>query len=367
MDGHFSRNDLRRLRRALQVCSGPFEHATIDDWRRNVLEACSVLVDATMGHFDLIGMGLPNEYMAAGFPDGLFQEWLTSWRDADPAFGIMDRHNLTVSSRQHRLRVAGEHWTAKYKRSAIYNEFYRRHALFDSASLYFRRGDLAAHLHIEAEGRASEAMDERARNLLEVVEPVLISAVQSLARPNEAPWDSVGLFNALDEPIAIVDRDGNWVHRASALDTALDAMPHDRRERLFAEMQTRARQLLESVFQATATAAPNARVKPAWSFDIVRLSATTIELPGARGPACLIRLSFRSGADIANAIAAGLSKRECGIAVLLTEGLGNKAIAERLGISEHTAKRHTESILRKLGVSTRGSVASALRGLVAPT
>jgi DNA-binding CsgD family transcriptional regulator len=306
-------------------------------------------------------MGLASEYMAAGFPEGVFQEWLTTWRDVDPAFGLMDRHNLTVSSRQHRSRIAGEHWTAKYKRSAIYNEFYRRHALFDSTCLYFRRGDLGAHLHIEADGRASEAADERARSLLEVVEPVLVSAVQSVARPNEAPWDAAGLFSALDEPIAIVDRHGNWVYRATAFDTALDTLPPERRELLFAEMRTRARQLLETVFPAAATASLNERVKPAWSFDIVRLSATTIELPGARVPACLIKLSFRSGTGIANARAAGLSKRECEVAMLLVDGHGNKAIAQRLGISRHTAKRHTESILRKLGVSTRGSVAAALR------
>jgi DNA-binding NarL/FixJ family response regulator len=38
---------------------------------------------------------------------------------------------------------------------------------------------------------------------------------------------------------------------------------------------------------------------------------------------------------------------------LLAEGLGNKEIAARLGISDHTAKFHISSILAKLGASSR--------------
>jgi DNA-binding NarL/FixJ family response regulator len=38
---------------------------------------------------------------------------------------------------------------------------------------------------------------------------------------------------------------------------------------------------------------------------------------------------------------------------LLAEGLTNRAIAERLHISEHTAKFHVNAILGKLGASSR--------------
>jgi two-component system, NarL family, nitrate/nitrite response regulator NarL len=48
------------------------------------------------------------------------------------------------------------------------------------------------------------------------------------------------------------------------------------------------------------------------------------------------------------------------------DGLSNRAIAGRLGISEHTAKFHVNSILGKLGTQSRGeAVAQAARlGLV---
>ena len=61
-----------------------------------------------------------------------------------------------------------------------------------------------------------------------------------------------------------------------------------------------------------------------------------------------------------------LTGREIEVLALLAEGLGNRAIATRLGISEHTIKTHVGSIFSKLGVSTRAeAVASAARlGLI---
>ena len=47
---------------------------------------------------------------------------------------------------------------------------------------------------------------------------------------------------------------------------------------------------------------------------------------------------------------------------LLAGGLGNRAIAARLGISEHTVKSHIMSLFTRLGVSTRaGAVAAGVR------
>jgi DNA-binding NarL/FixJ family response regulator len=48
-----------------------------------------------------------------------------------------------------------------------------------------------------------------------------------------------------------------------------------------------------------------------------------------------------------------LTGRETEVLGLLAEGAGNKEIAARLGISEHTAKFHVSSILSKLGASSR--------------
>jgi DNA-binding NarL/FixJ family response regulator len=48
-----------------------------------------------------------------------------------------------------------------------------------------------------------------------------------------------------------------------------------------------------------------------------------------------------------------LTAREIEVLRMLAEGLGNREMASRLGISDHTVKFHISSILDKLGASTR--------------
>jgi DNA-binding NarL/FixJ family response regulator len=48
-----------------------------------------------------------------------------------------------------------------------------------------------------------------------------------------------------------------------------------------------------------------------------------------------------------------LTPRELEVLQLLAEGLANRAIAQRLGISEHTVKFHVNAIMGKLGAQSR--------------
>jgi DNA-binding NarL/FixJ family response regulator len=61
-----------------------------------------------------------------------------------------------------------------------------------------------------------------------------------------------------------------------------------------------------------------------------------------------------------------LSPRGNQVLMLLSKGLGNREIAEELGLSIETVKTHTERLYKRLGVSTRtDAVAKALRtGLI---
>ena len=61
-----------------------------------------------------------------------------------------------------------------------------------------------------------------------------------------------------------------------------------------------------------------------------------------------------------------LTPREVEILACLGEGLSNKAVARRLGISAHTVKFHLEAVFAKLGATSRAeAVAKGLRrGLI---
>src|SRR5205823_10818692 len=61
-----------------------------------------------------------------------------------------------------------------------------------------------------------------------------------------------------------------------------------------------------------------------------------------------------------------LTPREMEVLRLIAEGLGNKQIAGRLAISEHTVKFHVGSVFAKIRASTRAEavIIGARRGLI---
>jgi len=77
----------------------------------------------------------------------------------------------------------------------------------------------------------------------------------------------------------------------------------------------------------------------------------------------------RSASAVPPQLAVGgqpVTPRELEILGMLADGLGNRTIAGRLGISEHTVKFHIASIFAKLGVATRAEAVTAgiRRGLI---
>ncbi|HXB22781.1 MAG TPA: response regulator transcription factor [Candidatus Solibacter sp.] len=71
----------------------------------------------------------------------------------------------------------------------------------------------------------------------------------------------------------------------------------------------------------------------------------------------LAPLTLQQLSDLPDVVEA-LTAREQEVLRLMSEGLGNKAIAVRLNISEHTVKFHISSILGKLNVNSRTEAVS---------
>ncbi len=109
------------------------------------------------------------------------------------------------------------------------------------------------------------------------------------------------------------------------------------------------------------------------SFEIVSTSASADDAAPSADVVLVARSArlLDSGQQLERRDAAvdaqpALTNREREILALLADGLGNKQIAARLGISSNTVKTHLELLFEKLGVSSRAeAVATGVkRGLL---
>jgi DNA-binding NarL/FixJ family response regulator len=118
-------------------------------------------------------------------------------------------------------------------------------------------------------------------------------------------------------------------------------------------------------------AALAAALRAAPGFDVVAVGATERDAP-ASADVIITAHPADDATPLAQSTPRGLAggtvltNREREILALLADGLGNKQIAGRLGISTHTVKTHLELLFDKLRVSSRAeAVATGVkRGLL---
>lgn len=168
------------------------------------------------------------------------------------------------------------------------------------------------------------------------------------------------ILDRVGERLALCDAGGKTRHANAALKRLLAAEPE--RDRLREAIRRAARRLIALRRRRLALG----RAPPELGEREVRagrgryrLSATYLGSHLFPPAELLVEVEplFRvplTGRELHEAF--GLTRREREVARLLARGLSNREVAEALGISPHTARRHTESVMRKLGVASRMQV-----------
>jgi DNA-binding CsgD family transcriptional regulator len=186
----------------------------------------------------------------------------------------------------------------------------------------------------------------------------------------EVPGLLIRVLDCLDDALVLIDGAGRILHENRALNRVLpggaEAERVRRRIRAFA---------LAAIPLCGGSTEPGASDADRCDVLVVRGSRFRLRARylGA-GPAagasctlvCLQRLeTHEAGAveDLARRF--GLTSQEVRVATLLARRRSNGEIARELGVSPHTARHHTESILSKLGVHSRIQVAAVVGALVA--
>jgi DNA-binding NarL/FixJ family response regulator len=122
--------------------------------------------------------------------------------------------------------------------------------------------------------------------------------------------------------------------------------------------------IVSSSSRLRASLAAALRASPA--FEVVAVAESDSNLPPSAEVVLVAHAtedSFTPGQPTRdNAVGTVLTNREREILALLADGLANKQIAARLGISKNTVKTHLELLFDKLGVSSRAeAVATGVR------
>jgi DNA-binding CsgD family transcriptional regulator len=350
-----SARDIEHLQAALRTLLTPLEHERTEDWCRAVCQS----VRATLAG-DTALLFRHGEEPPTVVADGSISI------DAMPRYHDECGGNVTGEqgrwTRGLRAWVPDEVWrTDEAKQSEYYNEYPVPVALRDSAGMSTSGTSGASGeqivMYVASDDHGRSVPEGREALLLTLLQPGLEAGARTLAR-SSAPKR---ILDALDLPLALVDFSGRLIHVNPSFATLLKGAPQAE------EAMQAARRL--SVELATLTGARERTRKRGalptitWhSADgVLALDATIWESTGlACGPVCVIAAAVGTPAPNVSVLQGtwGLTRREADVATLLARGCRNREVARTLAISEHTARRHTERVLRKMRASSRAQIAA---------
>lgn len=361
MRAPLSSGDLARLESSLQLLLSPLESESGDAWCTSVMQSLRPLLRAEKVAF-LLPVNGTASFRSLDYPPEAFRQYTSYYWQQDLGWKRRQERRLDVFTRRMLFEDLGELYG-----SECYNDWLRPHGIQDSMGMVAEmpEGSAPACLFFHREEFGTDAFGERGLQLLRLLLPAFRAGARMHLRLARRRQGLLQTLDVLSEGLMVCDRAGAEVHRNPALRRMLDAEPE--RERLLREMHRLAAALasLRRAGKATRTGVAEPAVREvrteraAYSVRgtyaggdllgpdagiLVALERTTPRLPSAES----LRARY------------GLTGREAQVALLLAAGKRNEEIAGALCISPHTARRHTERVMLKLGVKSRAAVGARM-------
>lgn len=370
---HLSDADLRALTAAMRVLVAPASYGDLTEWRRAGGEAVLRLMGA-----DGVAFLLPHAGGDAIVGAGCWDAAAVQRALAEYA----ERYYHRSAIEERRLASGKRVWVRReligrraFERSEYYQEWCRPTSCLDSAGMsapIARQGEAEAVFHLTSVLVGRFEPEGREQLLLRLLQPAFEAGARAAVlvagwlREFESGLDQLGAAVVLAAP------DGRIVHANPAASRLLDAAGESRE--LSAAIAASAVSLGRLCAPARGAGSADLAALPAAAKRCLQvnggsLALRSVLLESAAGGAIprliLITIEPPAGARMvppADLQALfGLTRREAEVAGMLAEGHRNHDIAVRLSVTEHTARRHTEKVLRKLGVRSRAAVVAAIR------
>ena len=355
-----SATEVARLGRATELLVAPLEHATIDEWRGAVNRALRELIGADSAGFLLPGTDGPLLFSEEHDP-----AQLARYPDLSPP-PLADGRNIwerLIEASVSTMPIAYGAHVDRYLESAYYNEYAAPNGAADTLCAMLPLGGAdprhVASVQLWRERTTRRRFAERDRTLMMLLMPALRVGVELITRWHSRRAELASVLDSLDQAVLASTPDGVDVAETRAL-TAMLAADVDAASIRSALLRSKAAAatLHTPTFDSTGRAL---------HFDIqTRLARYRIRSCVLLDPRPIVlsmveRLTPAPPSPESLREQFGLTRAEVRVALLLADGCSNDTVATRLGISPFTARRHTERVLRKLGVSSRAAVAARIR------
>jgi DNA-binding CsgD family transcriptional regulator len=346
---------MNRLKQAVNLLLSPAERPS-GAWRSDVVAALRTFMDADQAVMFMWRRSAP-DYYADALPGKVITEYLTDFAQLDQGMARREKLGLTLWSRS---RLWDRHALI---RSEYYQEFALRHDIKGTA----------AHVRVALLYGGAPLPPDRVDTMLrrlDLLLPVLRTGFDIHLRYERWLGALLPMLDRIGERLMLFSLTGRELHRNLSMRRTIEEDPDGERLREGAQGVARA-----VIAYAQANGGETARLlgvegdsaqqlgttfgryrmhgcivgpdaPDAGAAVLVSVDRPTPELPGAQA----LRERFK------------LTVREVQVACLLVQRMTNEEIAGALGISTHTARHHTESVLLKTGVTSRRALHSMLRG-----
>lgn len=260
-----------------------------------------------------------------------------------------------------------------YERSEPFLKYFGPNGIHDSAGLFVPNAGWTA---VSAAVYNYRPVGERGRfnteslALLQLLRPTFRAGVELVKLRASLPGAGLdtarSLAGALPQAVWLVGPEGGFLHRSAAAlrlvteepavalleervrEAALAAVPVPR---CVSRSRPDAAERVGGVSVSLETTAAHYRINAVWApgGSVVPIQCAVVVVERTRS-------RMRPNPRLSDQF--GLTPREASVAQLLALGMSNREVATTLGVTEFTARRHTEAVIRKLGVSRRSGVAA---------
>jgi DNA-binding CsgD family transcriptional regulator len=353
-------SELDRLTQLVETLHAPFDFPDVDAWRHAVNHHARLLLDAHKVVFMLPGAGHSPVYCQRLDPDG-FDAYIVYYHRFDVAGAIALERALPVSS------LLEIHGRDQFYASEYYNDFMRvwdcNHSVGLVTPIDAEPG--YAYLGILRDAREDPPFDAHARALLRFLLPAFRAGIHTYLRLSTDRSLLGAVLDASGKRILLCDENGAPRQASAALERTLEADP----ERPLIERQMRDLAFIVAQLGSHRKPVSNGSLGRTGEQVVTTLRGAyrlSASLAGESGPPpngvlVLVEPLFRETLTDAEIVERfHLTGQEIRVAREIAGGLRNDAVAAELGISPHTARRHTERVLAKLGIASRAQVSDII-------